>query len=50
VSLWFLWLVWEIFGGLLGGGFLEGGGEGEGDCWEGGFIKRSLCRISGGEI
>lgn len=35
MTLWFLWMVWEFFGGLLGGRFLEGGGEGEGDCWEG---------------
>jgi len=32
VTLWFLWMVWEFFGVLLGGGFLEGGGEGEDWC------------------
>ncbi len=32
-------------------GSLRGKGKiGVGDCWEGGFIKRSLLRISGGEI
>lgn len=33
MSLWFLWMVWEVFGVLLGGGFFEGGGEGEGEDW-----------------
>ncbi len=41
----FLGFCWVV------GSLREGGGKiGVGDCWEGGFIKGSLCRISGGEI
>ena len=44
----FLGVCWVV-GSLREGG--KGKGKiGVGDCWEGGFIKRSLCRISGGEI